>query len=100
MVGASLVFLLIWLPAALMGDNSVITDPLVYMGLPIIVISSAMGALIGVPASPGLRDSHGEPVRRPSPKSRAVVVIAAGTAVLLATWFFLMATGAVGGSPL
>lgn len=93
-MGASLVFLLIWLPGALIGDRSVITDPMVYMGLPLMVISIAVGALVGVPASVP-RDGHEGHGPGPTRKSRAVVALVAGSTVLLATWFFLMATGAV-----
>ena len=93
-VGASLVFLLLWLPAALMGDPSTDTGIIVFMGLPLMVISTAVGGLIGVP-SPLAADGHGEAARRPPLRSRAVVGMVAGAALIGAEWFFLMAIGAV-----
>ena len=94
-VGASLVFLLLWLPAALMGDPSTDTEIIFFMGLPLMVISSAVGGLIGVPESPLAGDGHGHAARRPTLGSRAVVGIVAGAAVVGAEWSFLMAIGAV-----
>ncbi|NNM46097.1 hypothetical protein [Knoellia koreensis] len=46
-VGAVLVVLLILLPAALQGDFYEITDPLVVMGIPLLVLGAAVGALVG-----------------------------------------------------
>ena len=93
-VGASLVFFLIWLPEALLGGDTE-GGAMFYMGLPLMTISTAVGALIGVPDSSMTRDEPADAARRPLLKSRAVVAIVAGTAVVLAEWFFLMATGAI-----
>ena len=62
-VGVVLVVMVIWVPAALAGDFYEITDPLVYMGLPMIVISVAVGALIGVPAPPAVGNGSTGPER-------------------------------------
>lgn len=44
-VGIALVALVIWLPAAMWGDFYEITDPLVFMGLPMMIVGTAVGAL-------------------------------------------------------
>ena len=94
-VGVVLVAVVIWLPAAVSGDFYEFSDPLVFMGLPMITISTAVGALIGVRAAPvsGHRPP-GQP-ESSSTASRAVIAIVAVSVVLLATWFFLWATGAI-----
>jgi len=51
-VGAVLVAVVIWLPAALTGDFYEVTDLLIFAGLPMITIRVAVGALIGLPAAP------------------------------------------------
>ena len=94
-VGVVLVAMVIWLPAALAGDFYEISDPLVYMGLPMIVISAAVGALIGVPAAPVVASGSTGPTERPSRASRVVVAAVAVTAAVLAGWVFLTATGAL-----
>ena len=94
-VGAALVALVIWLPAAVRGDFYEISDPLVYMGLPMLVVGAAVGALIGVPAAPVAEGTPEGPARAASRPSRAVVAAFAVTAVFIATWFFLRATGSV-----
>lgn len=45
--GAVLVGLLVLLPAVLQGDFYEITDPLVVMGLPILLVATAVGAVVG-----------------------------------------------------
>jgi hypothetical protein len=97
-VGAALVVVLIWLPAAISGDYYEITDPLVFMGMPIVVFSVAIDALIGVPAARVPADDPAQKARRPSRTSKTFVAIVAVTGAVLATWFFLRATGAVDAS--
>lgn len=46
-VGALLVVLIVVLPAALQGDFYEITDPLVVMGIPLLVLGAAVGAVVG-----------------------------------------------------
>ena len=94
-VGIALVALVIWLPAAMRGDFYGITDPLVYMGLPMMIVGTAVGALIGVPSPPATGPGLSGLPRRSSRTSNAVVAVVAVTAAFLATWFFLMATGTV-----
>jgi hypothetical protein len=94
-VGLVLVAVVLWLPSALAGDFYEFTDPLVFMGLPMIVISVAVGALIGVPAAPVVGNGSTGPTQRPSRASRVVVPVIAVTSALLAVWFFLTATGAL-----
>ena len=54
--GAAFVVLLIALPAATSGYFE-ITDPLVYMGISILVVSGAVGAPIGAAMPPAHRES-------------------------------------------
>lgn len=93
-IGAALVALLIWLPRALTGDYYEIGDPLVVMGVPIIVVSVAMGALIGV-RSKAVGDGSTTATQRASRTSRAFVAFGAVTAAALAITFFLWGIGAV-----
>lgn len=65
-VGVVLVGVVLWLPAALAGDFYEFSDPLIFMGLPIITISAAVGALIGVPVEPVSGDGPAGQARRPS----------------------------------
>lgn len=90
-----LVAVVLWLPRALAGDFYEFSDPLIYMGLPMIIISAAVGALIGVPVTPVSGDELAGQARPSSWANRAVVAIVAVTAVLVALWFFLTATGSI-----
>ena len=94
-VGVVLVAVVLWLPAALAGDFYEFSDPLIYMGLPMITISAAVGALVGVPAAPVSGDGASGQAPRSSWASRAAVAVVAVGAVLLASWFFLTATGSI-----
>ena len=86
---------MIWLPRALSGDYDEIGDPLVVMGIPIIVVSVAMGGLIGVPPSHAAEDGLTTGAQRSSRTSRAFVAFGALTAAALAIVFFLWGIGAV-----
>ena len=92
-VGALLVAVLIWLPAALSGDFYEFTDPLIFMGLPIVTICVAAGALVGVSGAPVTGDGSTRAARGTSRAGRAVIAVAAVVAAALAVGFFLMATG-------
>jgi hypothetical protein len=94
-VGVVLVAVVLWLPAVLAGDFYEFSDPLIFMGLPMITISAAVGALIGVPVAPVSGDAPTGVARRSSWTSRAVVAVVSVAAVLVALWFFLTATGSV-----
>lgn len=94
-IGAALVALLIWLPAALSGDYYEIGDPLVVMGIPIVVVSVAIGALIGVPSSHAAGRGLTTGEQQSSRRSKAIVVFWAVTAAALAIMFFLVGIGAV-----
>ncbi|GAA4406837.1 hypothetical protein GCM10023168_22230 [Fodinibacter luteus] len=94
-VGVVLVGVVLWLPAALTGDFYEFSDPLVFMGLPMITISAAVGALIGVPVEPVSGDGPAGQPRRTSWPNRAVVAVVAAGAVLVALWVFLTATGSI-----
>jgi hypothetical protein len=92
-IGALLVAVLIWLPAALSGDFYEFTDPLIFMGLPIITVCVAAGALVGVSGAPVSADGSTGPARGTSRGGRAVIAVVAVAAAALAVGFFLMATG-------
>ena len=94
-VGVVLVAVVLWLPAALAGDFYEFSDPLIYMGLPMITISTAVGALVGVPVAPvsGVGTTGVE--RRSSWAGGAVVAVVSVAAVLASLWFFLTATGSI-----
>lgn len=94
-VGVVLVAVVLWLPRALAGDFYEFSDPLIYMGTPMIIISAAVGALIGVPAAPMSSDGLAGEARPHSRMKRAVVPLVAVTALLGALWFFLTATGSI-----
>ena len=94
-IGAAVVALLIWLPRALSGDYYEIGDPLVVMGIPIIVVSVAIGALIGVPPSHAAGEGSTTEAQRSSRTSRTFVALGAVTAAALAILFFLWGIGAV-----
>ena len=49
LVGIALYLLLIGLPTILSGDTYEIGDSMVFMGVPILIVSLAAGALIGAP---------------------------------------------------
>ncbi len=93
-IGVVLVGVVLWLPAALAGDFYEFSDPLIFMGLPMITISAAVGALIGVPVEPVSGDGPAGQARR-ARAHRAVVAVVAVAAVLVALWFFLTATGSI-----
>ncbi|SHN75650.1 hypothetical protein SAMN05443668_107348 [Cryptosporangium aurantiacum] len=63
-VGAALVSLLILLPSALQGSFYEIADPLVYMGIPLLVMGAAIGAAVGASA-PRARGARVRRERRP-----------------------------------
>ena len=94
-VGVVLVAVVLWLPAALAGDFYEFSDPLIYMGLPMITISTAVGALVGVPVAPVSGDGPTSVARHSSLAGRAVVAVVAVAAVLASLWFFLTATGSI-----
>ena len=105
-VGVFLVAVLIWIPQSRQIDFQWITDTFVYMGVPIIVICSAVGALVGAvwttnatsPDAVGPAVAVGAP--QPSPGIRALVALGAVAAIVLAVWVFLGATGMASVSPL
>ena len=105
-VGLVLVAVLIWIPQARQIDFRWITDTFVFMGVPIIIICSAVGGLVGALSSrPDVSpDAVGPGVAVGSPRAsvrvRALVTLGAVVAIVLAIWVFLGATGMVSVSPL
>lgn len=97
-VGIALVALLICLPAVITSDTYETGDSLVFMGLPIVVVGVALGALIGAPSARAPDGGSAELAYQPARRGRVLLAIAAVTAVLITIAFFLTATGAVGAS--
>lgn len=92
-VGTLLVAALIWLPAAMAGDFYEFTDPLIFMGLPIVTVCVAAGSLVGVSAAAVSGDGSTTPARGTSRAGRVVIDVVAVVAAALAVGFFLTATG-------
>jgi hypothetical protein len=105
-VGLVLVAVLIWIPGSRQGDVEWITDQFVYMGMPLIIICSAVGALVGAfwSTSDPSPDAVGPAVAaaspQPSSRRRVLVTLTSVAAIVLAIWVFLGATGMVPVSPL
>lgn len=99
-VGLAMVGLLILLPMALQGSFYEVSDPLVIMGVPLVVISAAVGSIVAGPGRRGMADVQGGSTARP--RTRAVVVgrMVALVACLLALWLFLWGVGALDTPPL
>ena len=98
--GLALVFLMILLPRAIEGDYYEVTDPLVFMGVPLVVIGASIGALIGAPGPAERIVGQTGRVQRPWGVGRVMVPLVAGIAAALALWLFLWAIGAVNATPL
>ena len=88
--GATLAGLLILLPAARDGDYYEITDPLVFLGLPLLVIGAAVGAIAGAL----IRRSHLDSKRR-SGRPRAAVIVGCLMACMIGVWLWLWGNGSV-----
>jgi hypothetical protein len=99
-VGLALVVVLIVLPSVVEDDYYEIIDPLVFMGVPLLVVSAALGALVGAPRPQAEPGGDAEEAQRPSALARAVVSTVAVAAAAAATWLFLWAVGAVDAAPL
>lgn len=96
-VGALLVAALLWLPRAVLGDFYEFSDPLVYLGLPIVIVCVAAGALFGLLTTSAAHAASGSTTTDPAGASsgRRVASIAAGAVIVLAVWFALFAMGLV-----
>lgn len=95
-----MVGLLIVLPMALQGSFYEASDPLIIMGVPLLVIGAAVGAIVGGPDRRHTTDVQGGSTARPT--TRAVIVgrMVALVACLLALWLFLWGVGALHTPPL
>ncbi|MGN6332675.1 MAG: hypothetical protein ACTHOD_13630 [Motilibacteraceae bacterium] len=84
-------------PAVLAGDNYELSDSLAFLAVPLLLAGAGVGALVGVrPAAPieGRASRSGARMRRP------LVMVAAGSAVVLAAWTTAWAMGLVDAPPL
>ena len=91
--GVVLTAALVLLPAVMTGDFYEITDPLVFMGTPIVMVCGAIGALVGAVTSPALGPDGTVAVRGVTWVQRVGVIGAAAAVTGLAVWLFGQATG-------
>lgn len=99
-MGAVLAALLILLPAAMRGlTYRDVTDPLLYMGLPIIVLAMCVGAIVGAPAPRPQAEVWHAPVQRPSGAAMAAGGIVLLAVCALAAWVLLWGVGYLAGPP-
>jgi hypothetical protein len=99
-IGLGVAILLILLPRAIEGDYYEVIDPLVFMGVPLVVIGAAIGALIGAPGPRAVTGDLTTPSPRPSTSGRLIVGVVSIGSGALAIWLLLWAIGAVGPAPL
>jgi hypothetical protein len=93
-MGAVLAALLILLPAAMRGlTYRDVTDPLLYMGLPIIVLAMCVGAIVGAPAPRPQAEVWHAPIQRPSGAAMAAGGIVLLAVCALAAWELLWGVG-------
>jgi len=93
-MGAVLAALLILLPAAMRGlTYRDVTDPLLYMGVPIIVLAMCVGATVGAPAPRPQAEVWHAPVQRPSGAAMAAGGIVLLAVCALAAWVLLWGVG-------
>ena len=97
-MGLALVVVLIVLPRMVQGDYYEIVDPLVFMGLPLMVVGGAVGAVVGVSSRSLATEGVVDEARRPR-TARVAVVVVASAAAATAIWLFLWAVGAVDDAP-
>jgi hypothetical protein len=89
-LGLALIGLLILLPRARQGSFYEIGDPLIVMGVPLLVLGTAIGAVLGL----ALGRRRGTDVLTHQ-ATRGFVILGLG-AVALAVWLFLWGTGLLG----
>ncbi|GAA3396318.1 hypothetical protein GCM10020369_72570 [Cryptosporangium minutisporangium] len=90
-VGVALVGLLILLPSAVQGSFYEITDSLLVLGVPLVVVATAVGVVVGASGRRALTDRS---PTAPLPPSRLVLIGAAALGVcVLAGLLFLSGTG-------
>lgn len=89
-VGLALVGLLILLPRARLGSFYEVGDPLMVMGVPLLVVGLAVGAVLGM----ALEQRRGAGVLTHPPRGGVLIfgLVACG----LAVWLFLWGTGLLG----
>lgn len=86
--GLALIGLLILLPSARQGSFYEVGDSLLVMGVPLMVVSAAVGAMVGA----ALRERA--PAQSGPTRGATVTLVLVGLAAcLLATWIFLRGTG-------
>ena len=84
----------------LQGDFYEVTDSLIIMGVPLLVIGAAIGGLIGAPGRKAVKEVPVEATTRRSTPAVVVGATAALVASLLALWLFLWGVGAISTPPL
>lgn len=88
-VGLALIGLLILLPRAREGSFYEVGDPLIVMGVPLLVMGTAVGAMVGVALARSPRQSSSQPTQRSTATLFTVVIFGC----LVAVWVILWGTG-------
>ena len=88
-VGLVLIGLLILLPRARQNSFYEVSDALLVMGIPLLILGTAVGALVGGALGPTRRGSQSQPTRR----STVTLVVMCLLGCVLAVWLFLWGTG-------
>lgn len=88
-VGLALIGLLILLPAVLGHSFYEVSDVLLVKGAPLLVIGTAIGAMVGVAVS----RSHREPPSQPRRRTTIILVVVGLIGCVLAVWLFEWGTG-------
>jgi hypothetical protein len=90
-LGAVLASLLILVPAVSRLDAYEISDPLIFMGLPLLAIATAVGALVGAALGANRRPTRGNHYARAGPSVPSGVFFTAA-AVVIVGWLLVLAT--------
>ena len=88
-VGLALIGLLILLPSARQDSFYEVSDALLVMGVPLLVIGTAVGAMVGAALGRGRRSSPPHGTRW----STVVLVVVSVVGCVVAVWLFLWGTG-------
>lgn len=93
-LGALTAALVVLLPAAMNGlTYADVLDPLLYIGVPIVVLSACGGAMLGAPARRPQHEVWVRPIRKPGPAAMVAGGIVLLTICGIAVWVLLWGFG-------
>ena len=98
--GAALSVVSLLLPAATMLGSHEISRLLIFVGLPMVVASAAIGAWIGAPPAREADETDPEQAQRLSATVRSLLALTIIAMAALIVWWCLAVVGAVDGPPL